>query len=143
MITTDEILARMRNGESADNIADEMAQMLNLAQKELAKEQATNQKEIAYKRACEKASDAVNDALDAYAHWKDVDMSEYMWNADTAMSIIELLSTFGELISLFTPDKPASTTATINTKKPNSGSDIGVMDFENIVEKFLRDNNIK
>jgi len=132
MITTDEILARMRNGESADNIADEIAQMLNLAQKELAKEQATNQKEIAYKRACEKASEAVNDALDAYAHWKDVDMSEYMWDTDIAMSIIEMLTTIGELLSIFTPDKPAGTAKKSNNK-----------DFESIVEKFLRDNNIK
>lgn len=140
MITTDELLARMRNGESADSIADEMAQMLNLAQKELVKEQATNQKEIAYKRACEKASDAVNDALDAYAHWKNVDMSEYMWDTDTAMSIIELLSAFGEIFALFKPEKPAGT-ATVNTKSPGT-SDIGITDFEKVVERFLHENNI-
>lgn len=140
MITIDELTARMRNGESADSIADEMAKMLNMAQKAIAAEESSSKKEQAYKRACEVASEAVNDALDAYAHWKDVDMSEYMWNVDTAMNIIELLSTFGELIALFTPDKPAGPTATVTV---NKNSDLATMDFEKIVEKFLKDNNIK
>lgn len=147
MITTDEILARMRNGESADNIADELAKMLNLAQKELAKEQSKSKSETDFKRACENAADAVNDALDAYAHWKDTDMSDYMWTAETAANIIELLSSIGDLLDLFDlspAKKPAGPTEvkTININNGSAGSDLSG-DFESIVENFLKKNGIK
>jgi len=146
LITTDEILARMRNGESADNIADELAKMLNLAQKELAKEQSKSKSETDFKRACENAADAVNDALDAYAHWKDTDMSDYMWTAETAANIIELLSSIGDLLDLFDlspAKKPAGPTEvrTININNGSAGGDLSG-DFESIVENFLKKNGI-
>lgn len=129
MITTDEILARMRNGETADTIADELAKVLNLAQKALIAEQANSKKETKYKEACANATAAINEALDAYADWKGVDMGEYKWDVETCAGIIELLAGFGDLLSVLG----------LSNKSEEAKDDT----FEDIVDRFMRENNIK
>ena len=72
MLTTDELIARLRNGETVDNIADELAKMLNLAEKAVKEEESKSKNEKWFHDACAQAADAMNLALEAYSVWQDL-----------------------------------------------------------------------
>lgn len=70
MFTTDEIFARMMNGESMDSIAKEMSEALNAAKakkdaedKRKAEEEAKAKREVVVNEAAEKAANAVNELI--------------------------------------------------------------------------------
>ena len=131
-MTYEDILARMRKGETADDIADEMAKMLNKAQKQVAEEARTNQKEEDYKFACGEAADAMNEALAAYATWKNVDVSGLSWDADMCANIVDVVVNFKDLLTVLgvTEDKKAG-----RETKAHSGDDT----FDATVSKFFKE----
>lgn len=70
MFTTDEIFARLMNGESMDSIAKEMTEALNAAKekkeaadKKKAEEEAKAKREAVVNEAAEKAANAVNELI--------------------------------------------------------------------------------
>ena len=131
-MTYEDILARMRKGETADDIADEMAKMLNKAQKQVAEEARTNQKEEDFKFACAEAADAMNEALQRYAAWKGVDVSDLGWDADMCASIVDMVVNFKDLVAVLgmTEDKKAG-----RETKARSGDDT----FDATVSKFFKE----
>lgn len=134
-MTYEDILARMRKGESADDIADEMAKMLNKAQKQVAEEEKANEQENEFMQACNEAAEAMNYALDVYGAWKNINVGELAWDADMCAMIVQTVVGFGDLISTFNV-KPAGPT---EVKKPKSNDET----FDDVVARFLRANNIK
>lgn len=134
-MTYEDILARMRKGESADDIADEMAKMLNKAQKQVAEEEKANEQENEFMQACNEAAEAMNYALDVYGAWKNVNVGELAWDADMCAMIVQTVVGFGDLINVFNA-KPVGPT---EVKKPKSGDET----FDDVVARFLRANNIK
>lgn len=131
-MTYEDILARMRKGETADDIADEMAKMLNKAQKQVAEEARTNQKEEDFKFACAEAANAMNYALEKYALWKNVDVSELGWDADMCANIIDMVINFKDLLVVLgaTDNKKAG-----RETKTRSGDDT----FDATVSKFFKE----
>lgn len=131
MLTIDELTQRLRNGESMDSIAKEMTTMLNMAQKTIDSERNSQARKIAFERYCADAAVAMNDAVDAYAHWKDTDMSGLTFDAEMVSDIIETLGTLGDIFDFLRGsknDKPAGKSASQN--------------FADVVDKFLHDNGI-
>ncbi len=128
-MTIDELAQRLRNGESVDIIAQEMATMLNKAQEAVDKERNSKAREIAFERYCADAAIAMNDAIDAYAHWKDVDVEGLTFDADTVSDIIQTMVSVGGFLSVL-------------SGHTNTNSKSASKNFADVVDKFLRDNGI-
>ena len=131
-MTYEDILARMRKGETADNIADEMAKMLNKAQKQVAEEARTNQKEEDFKFACADAAAAMNYALKKYALWKNIDVSDLDWDADMCASIVDMVVNFKDLLALLGASENKKAVREIKT---HSGDDT----FDATISKFFKE----
>ena len=129
-MTIDELTQRLRNGESVDVIAQEMATMLNKAQETVDKERDSKARKIAFERYCADAAIAMNDAIDAYAHWKDADVEGLTFDADTVSDIIQTMVSVGDFLSGH-PNK--------NSKSADRSAS---KNFADVVDKFLRDNGI-
>ena len=132
-MTIDELTQRLRNGESVDTIAQEMAKMLNMAQETIDKERDSKAREIAFERYCADAAIAMNDAIDAYAHWKDVDVEGLTFDADTVSDIIQTMVSVGDFLNVL------SGHTNTNSKSANKNAS---KNFADVVDKFLRDNGI-
>ena len=128
-MTIDELAQRLRNGESVDIIAQEMATMLNKAQETIDKERDSKARKIAFERYCADAAIAMNDAIDAYAHWKDVDVEGLTFDADTVSDIIQTMVSVGGFLNVL-------------SGHPNTNSKSVSKNFADVVDKFLRDNGI-
>lgn len=131
-MTYKDILARMRKGETADDIADEMAKMLNKAQKQVAEEIRTNQKEEDFKFACGDAADAMNYALEKYALWKNIDVSDLGWDSDMCANIIDMVVNFKDLLSVL---GVSDSKKAVRETKTRSGDDT----FDATVSKFFKE----
>ena len=132
-MTIDELTQRLRNGESVDTIAQEMARMLNMAQETIDKERDSKAREIAFERYCADAAVAMNDAIDAYAHWKDVDVEGLTFDADTVSDIIQTMVSVGGFLSVLSGHPNTNSSTTNKSASKN---------FADVVDKFLRDNGI-
>ena len=131
-MTIDELAQRLRNGESVDIIAQEMATMLNKAQETVDKERNSKAREIAFNRYCADAAVAMNDAVDAYAHWKDVDVEGLTFDADTVNDIIQTMVSVGGFLNVLSG----------HANKNNKSANKDFSDFASVVDKFLHDNGI-
>ena len=102
------------------------------AQKQVAEEARTNQKEEDFKFACAEAADAMNEALAAYATWKGIDVSDLGWDADMCASIVDMVVNFKDLLSVLgmTEDKKP-----VRKTKARSGDDT----FDAAVSKFFKE----
>lgn len=132
MLTIDELAQRLRNGESVDIIAQEMATILNKAQETIDKERDSKARKIAFERYCADAAVAMNDAVDAYAHWKDVDVEGLTFDADTVNDIIQTMVSVGGFLNVLSG----------HTNKINKSANKDFADFASVVDKFLHDNGI-
>ena len=132
-MTIDELTQRLRNGESVDTIAQEMAKMLNMAQETIDKERDSKAREIAFERYCADAAIAMNDAIDAYAHWKDVDVEGLTFDADTVSDIIQTMVSVGDFLNVLSGHPNTNSNTTNKSASKN---------FSDVVDKFLRDNRI-
>lgn len=101
------ILARLQNGEDAQKIADEMAVMINNANKAYAEQKAQAEKEAQAKAEAaakkETAKNDLQDILDLFAEWfgkyYEIDVQEAKKELD-AESVIELIDSLQELTVL-------------------------------------------
>lgn len=132
-MTIDELAQRLRNGESVDAIAQEMAKMLNMAQETIDKERDSKARKIAFERYCADAAIAMNDAIDAYAHWKNADVEGLTFDADTVSDIIQTMVSVGDFLNVL------SGHPNTNSKSANKSAS---KNFADVVDKFLRDNGI-
>lgn len=134
MITVDELMARMRNGESTDSIADELAKMLNMAEKAIAEEQTKSKNEKWFYEACAAAADAMNLALEAYADWQGLSFPASMEMDED--SIVEVVKAY------FGLDKFMNIINDTIKNKPRNNHEIGIntndKDFDTAVNDFLR-----
>ena len=135
MITVDELMARMRNGESTDSIADELAKMLNMAEKAIAEEQTKSKNERWFHEACAQAADAMNLALEAYADWQGLSFPSSMeMDADSIAEVAKAyfgLDKFINIINDTIKNKPAEI-------KNKFGINTNDKDFDAAVNDFLR-----
>lgn len=132
-MTIDELAQRLRNGESVDIIAQEMATMLNKAQETVDKERDSKARKIAFERYCADAAIAMNDAIDAYAHWKDVDVEGLTFDADTVSDIIQTMVSVGDFLNVLSGHTNTNSKTTSKSASKN---------FADVVDKFLHDNGI-
>ena len=132
-MTIDELTQRLRNGESVDTIAQEMAKMLNMAQETIDKERDSKAREIAFERYCADAAIAMNDAIDAYAHWKNADVEGLTFDADTVSDIIQTMVSVGDFLNVLSGHPNTNSNTTNKSASKN---------FADVVDKFLRDNRI-
>ena len=99
------ILARLQNGEDVQKIADEMAAMINAANKtyadQKAAEEAKRQAEEERKKALnlQKTAD-LQDILDQFAVWFNAyyDVDESVWDEINADSVLEMIDSVQEYI---------------------------------------------
>jgi hypothetical protein len=127
------ILARLQNGEDAQAIANEMAAMINTANKMYADQQKA--KEEAAKAAAKKAEiqkkEDLQEILDDFMLW----LNEY-YNVEeevTADQVIELIDSIQEYVKAMTdlgtlfhakkPAAPVGTKAIKQTAKPKNADD--------------------
>ena len=115
-----DILRRMRAGETADTIAEDMAKMLNQAEQELEKERSKSKREKELKEHCAAAADA----LKVYSDMTNKNYDSLRYDGDMCERIIK---TAVGISNIFTPIQNC-----VNEDD----------DFERAVEKFLRLNHI-
>ena len=130
------ILARLQNGEDAQTIADEMAAMINAANKTYADQKAAE--EAAKKAEVQKYED-LQEILDMFVDWFgtyyeiDVEDLKSELKADEVIELVDSLKGYIEAIkgleSMFDAKKPASKVIKSNTK-PKS-ADERINDFLN------------
>lgn len=125
--TYEDILARMRRGDTADNIADELAKMLNKAQTQIAEEEKRSKKQQEFDKACAEAAEAMNYALDTYGALTGKNTSNAVYTADSVASIVKMATGFSDIVTKMKRD--------VETYDDD--------DFDAIVNKFLRANNIE
>lgn len=124
-MTKNDILALVRGGQSIDDIAEEFAQALNEAQKQLEKERSDAARKAELARAADKAAEAMNDYFKLrYPKQTFEPMSGELLDliADSIM--------FGEQTSPY-PDKERREK---NTKKPEK---VNLDELTELVDSFL------
>lgn len=124
MIDYEEILARLRNGEKVDDIAKNLTEVLNEANRKYEAEQASAKREKELNAAYDKAVKAMNDAIIAYGYYNKCNMESYLWNRETCRNVIESYRTFGKVFDALI-DKPSK------TSKEN--------DFNTVITDFLKE----
>lgn len=132
MITSDEILARMRKGETADDIADELAKALNAAQKIYDDERTKSRYKADYDNACVRAAVAMNDAIDAYARWTGVKATGMIQDTTSIAAQIDAMYALAQVSDTLVPSDVIAEKATNIAK--------GISD---VFDWFLRDNGLK
>lgn len=124
-MTKNDILALVRGGQSIDDIAEEFAQALNEAQKQLEQERSDAARKAELARAADKAAEAMNDYFKLrYPKQTFEPMSGELLDliADSIM--------FGEQTSPW-PDKERREK---NTKKPEKAN---LDDLTDLIDSFL------
>ena len=122
MFTKEDILARLQNGETADTIANEMADMLNEAEAEkkaLDVEKVAKEREEARVSAAKRV--AVNDMLDAVCDYlvaageddfikdlKEIDTDKAIEMLDGSIKMAKSLEKLKDLEFSFFGDKPVA-----------------------------------
>ena len=114
------ILARLQNGEDIQKIADEMAAVINSANKAYVDEQtrkaeeARKAEELKKAAALQKTAD-LQDILDQLAIWFNqyYDVDESVWDEIDADSVLELIDSVQEYIKAM-----SDLTAAFGIKKP-------------------------
>ena len=99
------ILARLQNGEDAQKIADEMAAMINKANKVYADQKAAEEakkkaEEERKKQLVLQKKDDLQDILDQFAVWFNTyyDVDEAVWDEINADAVLELIDSVQEYI---------------------------------------------
>jgi len=132
MFTEKDILARLQNGEDVQKIADEMAKMINAANKtytdqKAAEEAAKKQNEIQKKEDLQKILDMFADWFGTYY---DMDVAEIKseLKADQVIELIDSLKEYVEAIkgleSMLGAKKPAVKVIKSNTKPKSADEQI-------------------
>ena len=126
------ILARLQNGEDAQTIANEMAAMINAANKAYADQKAAEEAEA--KRAENQKKEDLQEILDLFVEWfgtyYDIDVEEIKdeLKVDQVIELIDSLKEYIEamkgLEALFGVKKPAVKVIKSNTKPANADETI-------------------
>ena len=139
MFNSANILERLRNGETPEDIANEMTNALNKAQDELKAEKAKaaqeQEKEEKLNVLAERVAAAVNEYLEAAAGIKLSDEERA-----TGKEVRELADSLTPLMDLV-KDLKVSVTKTPHSKtiKINSPADIKVKSPEDVFAKFFKE----
>lgn len=126
-----DILARLRNGESIEDIGNEFARLLNAAQSEYeaeveaAEAEAKRQKEAQNAIKNELAADLA-EALNAYVRYMDPDLLK--GNEFTAAEIVE---SFDGILNFARVLKPAKDRVKVQIKRLDKSADEAIADFLN------------
>ena len=105
MFTEKDILARLQNGEDAQAIANEVAAMINAANKAYADQKAAEEakkkaEEERKKQLTLQKKDDLQDILDQLAVWFNTyyDVDETVWDEIDADAVLELINSVQEYI---------------------------------------------
>ena len=124
MFTEKDILARLQNGEDVQKIADEMAKMINAANKTYTDQKAAEEaaKAEAAKRDVQKRKD-LQEILDLFMDWLNAHYGIGAKGDVTADQVIELIESLQEYLeaikdleAVFGVKKPAAKVIKSNTK---------------------------
>ena len=98
MFTEKDILARLQNGEDAQAIANEVAAMINAANKTYTEQKAAEEERK--KQLVLQKKDDLQDILDQLAIWFNTyyDVDESAWNEIDADAVLELIDSVQEYI---------------------------------------------
>ena len=139
MYNSANILERLRNGETPENIANEMTNALNKAQDELKAEKAKavqeQEKEEKLNVLAERVAAAVNEYLEVAA---GIELSDE--ERATGEEVRELADSLAPLMDL-AKDLKVSVTKTPHSKtiKINSPADIKIKSPEDVFAKFFKE----
>jgi hypothetical protein len=125
-----EIVRRMRAGESSDDIAKDLAAMLNKAETTLAEEKTKSNRESEFSKACATAAEAMNAALAAYGRLMNKNYGALHWDGEMCKSIIKTAVGFNDILGVMSVGS--------NKPIPDSNDD----SFDRAVEKFFKEFNI-
>ena len=121
MFTEKDILARLQNGEDVQKIADEMAQMINAANKAYADQKAAE--EAAKKQNESQKKEDLQEILDMFLDWLNAHYGIGTKGDVTADQVIELIESLQEYIealkdleAVFGMKKPAAKVVKSNAK---------------------------
>ena len=121
MFTEKDILARLQNGEDVQKIADEMAQMINAANKAYADQKAAE--EAAKKQNEIQKKEDLQEILDMFLDWLNAHYGIGTKGDVTADQVIELIESLQEYIealkdleAVFGMKKPAAKVVKSNAK---------------------------
>ena len=105
MFTEKDILTRLQNGEDVQKIADEMAAMINAANKTYVDQKAAEEakkkaEEERKKQLALQKKDDLQDILDQFAVWFNTyyDVDEAVWDEINADAVLEMIDSVQEYI---------------------------------------------
>ena len=131
MIDTKEIVARLQNGESIQDIGNSIAKILNAANAEYEKQLNESQKK-------KELASIITELLEWYGDWYDEDVSKYDVDVivdtfiDTIAAVSELDSILGSIVpSVETKSDKNSVVKDLNYKDYHS--------LENLVKKYINE----
>ena len=133
MYSYEDMLNRMREGATTEDLAKELADLLNKAEAAYNEEQEAVRWEEDFEEACTDVANAFNNALDIYGGWKNIDMSPYLYDTKMVRDIIEGLITGHKFVEMIGDVIREAT----SPKKNNSN-----MTFDDVLAKFFKDNGI-
>ena len=134
------ILTRLQNGESVEDIANEMANLINKVNKTYADQKAAEEaaKAAAAKAEIQKA-EKLQYILDRFIDWfgtyydVDIESIKNELNADSVIELIdsikECVDTLKDLEAMFDIKKPAVKATKSNAKSKSKSSDEKISDF--------------
>lgn len=134
MYSYEDMLNRMREGATTEDLAKELAELLNKAEATYNAEQEAFRWEENFENACEDAANALNNALDIYGGWKNIDMSLFLYDGKMVREIIEGLLTGHKFVELITD--------VLREAAPTKKNRNGDVTFDEALAKFFKDNNI-
>ena len=134
MFDEKEILTRLQNGESIEDIANEMSNLINKVNKtytnqKAAEEAAKAKTEVQKKEDLQEILDMFTDWFNAYY---DIDADGKL-DAETVLELIDSIKEYIEVLkdleSMFDIKKPAIKATKSNTKSKSKSSDEKINDF--------------
>ena len=128
------ILTRLQNGESVEDIANEMANLINKVNKTYADQKAAE--EAAKAKAETQKKEDLQEILDMFTDWfnayYDIEVDGKL-EADAVLELIdsikEYIEALNDLESIFGIKKSAVKTTKSNTKSKSKSSDEKISDF--------------
>ena len=130
------ILTRLQNGESVEDIANEMANLINKVNKTYADQKAAE--EAAKAKAETQKKEDLQEILDMFTDWfnayYDIDTDGKL-DAETVLELIDSVKEYIEVLkdleSMFDIEKPAIKVTKSNAKSKSKSSDEKISDFLN------------
>ena len=145
MYNKNDILIRLKNGETADNIASEMAEVLNSALDQKRAEDEAAAKANKFQKQKEEAADRLADHINEFfkTYYSDIVKEDEPVTGESILDMIDtVFATFARLENAFNKLIPEVKETSGKSDAPIGKKEVTTTSDDNIIDKFLKDFNL-